>query len=453
MNIVQLYECIKQYALTIPIVESYYNTSVYECWNNQNVKYGSVVFAVKSVRETNSIAKYDCVLYYGDRLNDNKTNRDAIQSDAVGVINSIVNQLNCSDKIEFVTYPVQSTIFEQKFADELAGAYANITIDLQSNGECCGLNPLDDYYTKYEVDELIKNVEVDLSDYYTKEQIDDMLSGSTKIPYIYVEQVSNGVYKYSDGSDFEGVKQAIINKTPYFIYIPSILGYYSMPTDVSFNFGQINANAFVHTSGASHHYFRYILHSDSIKRTESDIEYATYNDLIVAGVWGMNVEVDELTGNYVTSGVDFATLYHFINTQSRQYAIYFPSVDNTYRIAAEDIRIEDSEIKCKTVVINDEFQTTTEWTISKDEYDEVIVRKDSTTTIELATTDYVSNLIDNIDVDLSNYYTKNETQTNFYTKGQIDAIVGDINEVLDSLINDVDTSAIEAKLNSILNDK
>jgi hypothetical protein len=210
MNIIQLYEHIKQYALTIPIVNSYYNTSVYECWNNPNVKYGSVVFAVKSVREQNSISKYECVIYYGDRLNDNKSNRDAIQSDAVGVINNIINRLNSSNLIEYVTYPVQSVIFEQKFSDELAGAYANITIDLQATGDDCDFNLLDDYYTKEQIDERLDDIaagDLDLSNYYTKAQVDKKLSdieeGDIDLTNYYTKtQIDNKGFLTSIPSDY-----------------------------------------------------------------------------------------------------------------------------------------------------------------------------------------------------------------------------------------------------------
>ena len=40
-----------------------------------------------------------------------------------------------------------------------------------------------------------------------------------------------------------------------------------------------------------------------------------------------------------------------------------------------------------------------------------------------------------------------------YTKEQVDAMVGAVNQILDSLINDVDTEAIEVSLNNILNEK
>jgi hypothetical protein len=47
------------------------------------------------------------------------------------------------------------------------------------------------------------------------------------------------------------------------------------------------------------------------------------------------------------------------------------------------------------------------------------------------------------DVDMSNYYTK----------AQIDTMVGAINQILGSLINDIDTESLENSLNTILFEK
>ena len=41
--------------------------------------------------------------------------------------------------------------------------------------------------------------------------------------------------------------------------------------------------------------------------------------------------------------------------------------------------------------------------------------------------------------------------SNYYTKEQVDAMVGAVNQILDSLINDIDTAALEVQLNDILN--
>lgn len=51
--------------------------------------------------------------------------------------------------------------------------------------------------------------------------------------------------------------------------------------------------------------------------------------------------------------------------------------------------------------------------------------------------------LENVEVDLTNYYTKE----------QVDALVGAVNQILGSLINDIDTEALEVSLNNILNEQ
>lgn len=226
MNVVQLYNYIEQIVNTIPIVHSYSNQTPYEYWNTQEVKYGSVIFSVKKVKTQNNIAKYDCVLYYGDRLNESGSNRDSIQSDAIGVIEAIVGRLNNSDRIEYVTQPVNCTLFEQKFADNLAGAYSEISIDLEAGGSC-NYNLLDDYYNKQEIDIKLDNIEsgnVDLSDYYTKSQIDKKLSeieeGDIDLTNYYTKsQIDNKGYLTAIPSEY--VTETELKSKKYLTSIPS----------------------------------------------------------------------------------------------------------------------------------------------------------------------------------------------------------------------------------------
>lgn len=191
MNIVQLYDYIGQVAKTIPLVHSYSNQTPYEFWNTDSVKYGSVIFAVKSASVRNNVVSYECIIYYGDRLNDSGLNRESVQTDAVNVIESITSFLNCSDRIEFVTQPINCTLFEQQFADNLAGAYANIVIETEAGVGCCDYNLLDEFYTKGQINEMLKNI--DLDDYYTKSQIDEKLENIDLEDYYTKSQVDKNI--------------------------------------------------------------------------------------------------------------------------------------------------------------------------------------------------------------------------------------------------------------------
>lgn len=500
MNIIALYEHIKQYALTIPIVNSYYNTSVYECWNNPNVKYGSVVFAVKSVREQNSISKYECVIYYGDRLNDNKSNRDAIQSDAVGVINNIINRLNSSNLIEFVTYPVQSVIFEQKFSDELAGAYANITIDLQATGDDCDFNLLDDYYTKEQIDERLDDIaagDLDLSNYYTKAQVDKKLSdieeGDIDLTNYYTkQQIDNKGFLTEIPSQY-ATKQWVDSQG----FITSIPSDYVTESKLAAK--------------------KYLTAVPSEYVTESELEtrldgitvdltgYATEN--WVEGKGYLNTsEVNRLIENAVTDGIDLSDYYTKQQIDNKGYLTEVPSqyatkqwVQNEgYLTSIPSQYVTESELETRLDGLNLNVDLSDYYTKAQ------IDGKGYVTNAELVTKDYATkdfvvsevNKVDlsgyynksevdnkfqiklssgtniktingqsilgsgNIeiqggtgDVDLSDYFTKSETYNVFYTKEQIDAMVGTVNQILESLINDIDTEALEVSLNNILNNQ
>ena len=138
MNIVQLNQYIEKIARCIQIVHSYSSQSPYEYWNAKgDVQYGSVCFCVKKSRMRSNTITYDAVLYYGDRVVDTPSNKEQIWSDANNVIQNIVGTINMqSDGEVSVSYPYDITNFEQKFADNLAGAYATLSIETKGIGEC-----------------------------------------------------------------------------------------------------------------------------------------------------------------------------------------------------------------------------------------------------------------------------------------------------------------------------
>lgn len=138
MNIVQLNQYIEKIARCIQIVHSYSSQSPYEYWNAKgDIQYGSVCFCIKKSRMRSNTITYDAVLYYGDRVVDTPSNKEQIWSDANNVIQNIVGTINMqSDGEVTVSYPYDITNFEQKFADNLAGAYATLSIDTKGIGEC-----------------------------------------------------------------------------------------------------------------------------------------------------------------------------------------------------------------------------------------------------------------------------------------------------------------------------
>ena len=525
MNIVQLYDYIGQIAQTIPIVHSYSNQTPYEYWNTQEVKYGSVIFAVKTVRTQNSIAKFDCVLYYGDRLNETGSNRDSIQSDAIGVLDSIVSRLNCSDRIEYVTYPFQTTLFEQKFTDNLAGAYTNISIDLPATGNCCDYNLLDDYYTKTQIDDKLDKIEagdVDLSDYYTKAQIDKKLSdievGDIDLTNYYTKQ------QIDDKGFLTTIPSQYVTETELEAkgYLTSVPSQYVTENELA---------AKRYLTAVPSEYVTETELEERLKDVEGDVDLTGYaTEAWVEGQGYLNAaEVDKKIQDAAIDGVDLTDYYTKQQIDNKGYLTSVPSEyvteaeleDKGYLTSIPSQYVTETELENRLDELNLNVDPTDYYT--KQQIDNkgfvtnaALVNKDYATRTEL--NEAVSN------IDLSDYYTKTESDTkyqpkgnyltsipseyvtetelsgknyatktevegkqnqlvsgtniktsngesilgrgnieitggsgdvdlsNYYNKEEIDAMVGAVNQILGSLINDLDTEALELQLNNILNE-
>lgn len=140
MNIVQLNRIVKQVANCVELVHSYSDSSPYEYWNTENVKYGSICFCIKKTRMRSNTTEYTALMYYGDRLLQDGSNKNEVWSNANDVLQNIIGTLNyTSDGSISIAYPYDITHFEQKFADNLAGAYAQIVITVTGIGECGNL--------------------------------------------------------------------------------------------------------------------------------------------------------------------------------------------------------------------------------------------------------------------------------------------------------------------------
>ena len=139
MNTRQLVQYIKTIADNIPIVMSFNDTDPYTYWNSQEVKYGSVIFAVKGYNQLNGVTRYNCVIYYGDRVLKDESNVNNIYTDAQTTINTIITNVELSDgTITVVSGSPSITFFRQRFLDELAGGYCNFTIDADDAVGACG---------------------------------------------------------------------------------------------------------------------------------------------------------------------------------------------------------------------------------------------------------------------------------------------------------------------------
>jgi hypothetical protein len=203
MNINILNNLIKGITDQIPLVHSYYTVSPYDSWNVKECKYGSVSFVVTRVNTRQSTTTYDATIYYADRLLENNTNRDSVYSDAATVIQTIVGALNQADDYLEVSYPVGITLFEQDFADRLAGGYANLSISAKGMGEC-----FEDDFTVPEI--------IATSAYFTKEQITELFPLRTQLATVAFSGSFNDLKDTPNLATIEtvnGLAEAVVQST------------------------------------------------------------------------------------------------------------------------------------------------------------------------------------------------------------------------------------------------
>lgn len=128
MNIIQLYDIVGNYAKGLTNVNNYSVGDVYTNWNSKEIKYASVNMAIESIEEFEEYQVYNAIIYYGDRLVEGGNNKYQVQTEAVRLLKDIVKHLRGIDNID-VEQNVTYSLFEQEFADYLAGAYCRVRIE------------------------------------------------------------------------------------------------------------------------------------------------------------------------------------------------------------------------------------------------------------------------------------------------------------------------------------
>ena len=217
MNIVQLNNFIEKIVSCTEVVKSFYTNSVYECWNAEEVKYGSISFCITKTQMRERTMTYDAIIYYGDRLLEDKSNRNAIWSDATQVIQSIIGTVNSVDGEITISYPYNLTLFEQKFADELAGAYAEISIEVEGIGECGDLlygyeGNTEDIKLESVVKTFTINGEYDIVPSDGFDAISDVkVIVNVPIQSKSVEFNSNGSYNVTPDSEYAAMDNVAVN--------------------------------------------------------------------------------------------------------------------------------------------------------------------------------------------------------------------------------------------------
>lgn len=135
ITLTELYDDIRDYALNTQGVNSYTIGDVYTVWNSTHMVYGAFNAALNYVEYQDNIMDYHMTLYYGDKLKNDSSNVYEVQNTGFKVIRNVLRHLEDEyglDGIEFLQiYP-----FWQRFADVLAGTYADVVIHVPIDDNC-----------------------------------------------------------------------------------------------------------------------------------------------------------------------------------------------------------------------------------------------------------------------------------------------------------------------------
>ena len=136
MTLYNVIKGLEDVAITHPNIRTAEDGSVYDIMNaNPSITYGVFVVTQNVHRQTEMFDYYGLTLFYIDRLKDDMdSNRLQIQSFAKQVLGNIIHVFCDRYDLDVPTITYQS--FTQKFADECAGQYAQIELEVPKDILC-----------------------------------------------------------------------------------------------------------------------------------------------------------------------------------------------------------------------------------------------------------------------------------------------------------------------------
>ncbi len=135
MTLLETIRTIETIALQQAAVHTVVENDVFKLNDMPNVKYG--VFAFTQGQHTSTtegaFTTYGFSLFYIDRLNEDRSNQIQIQSTGERTLRNILLIL-ADQGIESSQYTIQP--FNQRFADECAGVYCDVSLSVPNDGTC-----------------------------------------------------------------------------------------------------------------------------------------------------------------------------------------------------------------------------------------------------------------------------------------------------------------------------
>lgn len=135
MTLLQLIRTIERVAAEQPAVGTIVRSDIFRLNAAPSVKYGAFAWLQGEHRAgAGSLMDYTFTFFYADRLTADRTNEIEVQSVGVEVLTNIVRRLEdlgvyCEGDVTFRT-------FNQRFSDECAGVFCNVTLQVLKDDLC-----------------------------------------------------------------------------------------------------------------------------------------------------------------------------------------------------------------------------------------------------------------------------------------------------------------------------
>lgn len=123
MTLFQAIGLLETAAMNIPVVGSIVANDIYALNDQPDALYGAFGWTQgqHQLSSDRNMMTYAFTLFWIDRLAEDQSNRERIQSEGVSVLSEVIRQVKAQGAVTFTT-------FNERFADECAGVMCNIEI-------------------------------------------------------------------------------------------------------------------------------------------------------------------------------------------------------------------------------------------------------------------------------------------------------------------------------------
>ena len=136
MTLVELIKTMEVVASHQPSIKMVVENDIFRLNNKSDAKYGVFAFVQgqHSSSIDSSVISYTFTLFYVDRLKNDRSNQIEIQSVGIQTLDNIIRQLDDLGIFAEQSYTFQ--VFNQRFLDECAGVFCNVTLTCPVGSLC-----------------------------------------------------------------------------------------------------------------------------------------------------------------------------------------------------------------------------------------------------------------------------------------------------------------------------